>query len=257
MSFDFSGKVVVVTGASRGIGRAITVAFANSGATVVGLARGDMKETAAACGPGRFEAVAFDAESLDAAGAKATIAGILAKHGRIDVLVNNAGTIRRAPAHEFPENDWNAVLQINLTAPFLLAQASGARWIHEGAGKTPEPARLKIINIASLLSLQGGVNVVSYAAAKHGVAGMTKALANEWASKRVNVNAIAPGYIETDNTAPLRADPDRSAAILSRIPQGRWGTPEDIAGTCLFLASPAADYLNGVVLNVDGGWMGR
>ena len=256
MSFDFTGKVVLVTGASKGIGAAIAVAFAKAGATVVGLARGDQSATAKAAGA-RYEALEFDAEKLDAAGAAKLVAGVVAKHGRLDVLVNNAGTIRRAPAHEHPESDWNAVLQINLTAPFLLAQAVGARWIREGAAKAGPEDRLRIVNIASLLSFQGGINVIGYTASKHGIAGVTKALANEWASKRINVNALAPGYIETDNTAPLRADPDRSAAILGRIPEGRWGKPDDIAGTTLFLASPAADYLNGVVLNVDGGWMGR
>jgi 2-deoxy-D-gluconate 3-dehydrogenase len=256
MSQDFSGKVVVVTGASKGIGAAIAVAFAKAGATVVGLARGDQSETARNAGAA-FEGFHFDAEKLDAAGAKAVVAGIVEKHGRIDVLVNNAGTIRRAPAHEHPESDWQAVMQINLTAPFLLAQAVGAWWIREGAEKAPESARLKIVNIASLLSFQGGINVISYTASKHGIAGVTKALANEWASKRINVNALAPGYIETDNTAPLRADPDRSASILGRIPEGRWGKPEDIAATTLFLSSSGADYLNGTVLNVDGGWMGR
>lgn len=256
MSSDFSDKVVLVTGASKGIGGAIAVAFAKAGATVVGLARGDQSATAAEAGA-RYEAVAFDAETLDAAGAAKLVAGIVAKHGRVDVLVNNAGTIRRAPAHEHPEADWNAVLQINLTAPFLLSQAVGAWWIREGSAKIAAPARLKIVNIASLLSFQGGVNVASYTASKHGIAGVTKALANEWSSKRANVNALAPGYIETDNTAPLIADPVRSKSILDRIPEGRWGEPEDIAGTCLFLASPAADYLNGTVLNVDGGWLGR
>lgn len=254
-TFDFTGKIVLVTGASKGIGADIAVAFAQAGATVVGLARGDQSETARRAGS-RFVAMSFDAETLDAAGARALVDDILLRFGGADVLVNNAGTIRRAPAESHPEADWRAVLQINLTAPFLLSQAVAARRIAEGL-PAPGRSRLKIVNIASLLSFQGGVNVVSYTASKHGVAGVTKALANEWASKGINVNALAPGYIETDNTAPLRADPDRSAAILARIPEGRWGVPADIAATTLFLASAQADYLNGVVLNVDGGWMGR
>ena len=256
MSFDFTHKVVLVTGSSKGIGRSVAVAFAKAGATVVGLARGDQSETAAEAGA-RFHAEYFDAEKLDAEGAAGIVAGIVSKFGRVDALINNAGTIRRAPAHEHPQSDWNAVIQINLTAPFLLAQAVGAWWIREGSAAVAEPARLKIVNIASLLSFQGGLNVISYTASKHGIAGVTKALSNEWASRRVNVNALAPGYIETDNTAPLIADPVRNKAILDRIPAGRWGDPCDISGTCLFLASPAADYLNGAVLNVDGGWMGR
>ncbi len=167
----------------------------------------------------------------------------------VDILVNNAGTIRRAPAAEHPLEAWDELLEVNLSAPFLLAQALGADMAARGAGK--------IIFTASLLSFQGGINVVSYTASKHAIAGVTKALANEWASSGVNVNAVAPGYIATDNTQALRDDPVRARAILERIPAGRWGRPEDIAGAVVFLASPASDYVNGTVLAVDGGWLGR
>jgi 2-dehydro-3-deoxy-D-gluconate 5-dehydrogenase len=173
------------------------------------------------------------------------------------VLVNNAGVIRRAPAVDFPETDWNEVLHTNLSAPFFLCQAVAKWWLTGGRESLPADARLKIINIASLLSFQGGILVPAYTASKHGIAGITKALANEWAKERINVNAIAPGYIATENTRALREDAKRNQAIVERIPEGRWGKPEDIAGACVFLASKNADYLNGSVLNVDGGWLGR
>ena len=166
------------------------------------------------------------------------VAPVLKQAGRIDGLVNNAGIIRRAPAVDFSEADWNEVLRLNLSAPFFLCQAAARWWIHGGREKSPAGARLKIVNIASMLSFQGGIFVPSYTASKHGIAGITKALANEWAKERINVNAIAPGYISTENTRPLREDPKRSQTVLDRIPEGRWGTPDDIAGGCVFLASP-------------------
>lgn len=250
---------MLVTGASRGIGQSICVAFAKHGATVVGVARSELAETGAAVKAAGGEFVANNAdlgtgtqkESAD------VIAQILAKTGKIDVLVNNAGIIRRAPAKDFSEADWNAVIATNLNSPFFLMQAVGKWWIETGRAKAPETARLKLVNIASLLSFQGGITVPAYAASKHGIAGVTKALANEWAKERINVNAIAPGYIATENTKALREDPVRNKAIGDRIPEGRWGKPEDIADPVVFLASNESDYLNGTVINVDGGWLAR
>jgi 2-deoxy-D-gluconate 3-dehydrogenase len=177
------------------------------------------------------------------------VAQIVRGLGRVDILVNNAGTIRRTPAIDFSEADWDDVLQINLKAAFFLSQAVARVMLSEGGGK--------IINIASMLSFQGGINVPSYTAAKSALAGVTRALANEWAKHHINVNAIAPGYMATDNTAALRADPSRSASILERIPAGRWGTPDDLKGAVVFLASSASDYLNGAIIPVDGGWLAR
>jgi 2-deoxy-D-gluconate 3-dehydrogenase len=255
----FENKVVVVTGASRGIGQAICIAFAREAAQVVGVARSDLGATQAqvkAAG-GTFIALPADLASGTQSEAQNVVARILEQTGRIDALVNNAGIIRRVPAVDFSEADWNDVLRVNLSAPFFLAQAAAKWWIAHGRTAATPDARLKIVNIASLLSFQGGITVPAYAASKHGLAGITKALANEWASQRINVNAIAPGYITTENTQALREDANRNAAILSRIPEGRWGVPEDIAGGCVFLASPDANYLNGAILNIDGGWLGR
>ncbi|MGR3197718.1 MAG: SDR family oxidoreductase, partial [Paracoccus sp. (in: a-proteobacteria)] len=173
----------------------------------------------------------------------------LEKLGGLDKLINNAGIIRRADSVDFTEEDWDAVIDTNLKTTFFLCQAAGRHMLAQGSGK--------IVNIASLLSFQGGIRVPSYTASKHGVAGLTKLMANEWAARGLNVNAIAPGYIETNNTEALRADPDRSKAILDRIPAGRWGRPEDIAQTAVFLAAPASDYVNGAIINVDGGWLAR
>jgi 2-dehydro-3-deoxy-D-gluconate 5-dehydrogenase len=255
----FQGKVVIVTGASRGIGQAICVAFAREGATVIGVARSDLAEAGAAVKSAGGEFVAANADLSKGTQKEAAdlIAGILQKAGRIDALVNNAGIIRRAPAVDFSEKDWNEVLQTNLSSPFFLCQAVGKWWLTAGREKSPADSRLKIVNIASLLSFQGGITVPAYTASKHGIAGVTKALANEWAKERINVNAIAPGYIATENTKALREDANRNKAILDRIPEGRWGKPEDIAGGCVFLASGDSDYLNGAVLNIDGGWLGR
>jgi 2-dehydro-3-deoxy-D-gluconate 5-dehydrogenase len=250
--FDLTGRLAVVTGARRGIGRAIARGLAEAGADIIGVSAhlesdgGEVGKDVAAAGRS-FEAITADLADRDAVRA---LGDRLAGRDRpVDILVNNAGTIRRTPAAEHSDADFDLVVQVNLNAQFVLARALGAAMLRRGAGK--------IIFTASLLSFQGGINVPGYTAAKHGVAGLTKALANEWAPHGVNVNAIAPGYIATDNTQALRDDPDRSAAILDRIPAGRWGTPEDIAAAAVFLASDAAAYVNGTVLAVDGGWLGR
>ena len=255
----FTDKTVIVTGVSRGIGQAIALGFAREGAHVVGVGVSAATETAdkvAALGAG-FTSVQADFAKLDQAGARDIVAQAVEATGRVDVLVNNAGIIRRHPAVEFPEDDWNTVMQVNLNAPFFLCQAVAGWWLGGGRESSPAEARLRIVNIASMLSFQGGIFVPAYTASKSAIAGVTKALACEWAKERINVNAVAPGYIATENTKPLREDPVRNPAILARIPEGRWGAPEDIAGSCVFLASSDADYLNGAVLNVDGGWLAR
>ncbi|MFD1933358.1 MULTISPECIES: SDR family oxidoreductase [Nonomuraea] len=251
-AFDLTGKSAVVTGARRGIGRAMARALAEAGADVIGVSANletvgsDVEKDVVAAGRS-FEAIRTDFADPDAVRA---LAAHLARPERpVDILVNNAGTIRRAPATEHPDADWELVLQVNLTAQFALARAVGAAMVARGRGK--------IIFTASLLSFQGGINVPGYTAAKHGVAGLTKALANEWAPHGVNVNAIAPGYIATDNTQALQDDSVRSRAILDRIPAGRWGAADDLAGATVFLASDAAAYVHGAVLPVDGGWLGR
>lgn len=252
-------KVVIVTGASRGIGQAICAAFAREGTKVVGVARSDLAATGTqvnAAG-GEFIPVKADLDKGTQKQAADLVANVLRQTGRIDALVNNAGIIRRAPAVDFSEKDWNEVLQTNLSTPFFLCQAAAKWWLTDGRKKSSGDSRLKIVNIASLLSFQGGITVPAYAASKHGIAGITKALANEWAKERININAIAPGYIATENTKALRDDANRNKAILDRIPEGRWGAPEDIAGAAVFLASKDADYLNGTILNVDGGWLAR
>lgn len=256
----FENKVVVVTGASRGIGQAICTAFVREGAKVAGVARGDLKETAeacAVCAGGAFIPIPADLGAGMQRVAADLIAEVVNQAGRVDALINNAGIIRRAPAVDFSEADWNDVMRTNLSSPFFLCQAAAKWWLTEGREKSPADARLKIVNIASLLSFQGGILVPAYTASKHGVAGITKALANEWAKERINVNAVAPGYIATENTRALREDTKRNQAILDRIPESRWGRPEDIAGGCVFLASADSDYLNGAVINIDGGWLGR
>jgi 2-deoxy-D-gluconate 3-dehydrogenase len=249
--FDLSGKVALVTGASGGLGAAMAIALAEAGADVAvhGHSRpldGTCAEIAAV---GR-RAVPLVANLQDRASTDGLVRNTLdAFGGRFDILINNAGSVRRKPAVEHPDEDWDAILEINLTSVFRLARAAGKHFLAQGSGK--------IVNTASLLSFQGGITVPGYAAAKGGVAQLTKALANEWAGRGVNVNAIAPGYMATDNTAPLRADPDRSRQILERIPAGRWGHPRDVAGAAVFLCSRAADYIHGHLLVVDGGWMGR
>ena len=249
--FSLEGKTALVTGASRGLGRAIAEGFAEAGADVVcaSTAREGTADTAAAIRDAGREAwqVAADLSDRDALEAMAEEAE--EKAGPVDILVNNAGAIRRHPATEFPTEDWDHVTQINQDAVFLLCQHFGRSMVERGHGK--------IINTASLLSFTGGITVPAYTASKHAVAGLTKAFANEWASEGVQVNAIAPGYYRTDNTQPLQDDEERFRSIKERIPAGRWGEPEDLAGAAVFLASSASDYVNGHILVVDGGWRAR
>jgi 2-dehydro-3-deoxy-D-gluconate 5-dehydrogenase len=240
--FSLSGKTALVTGARTGIGRAIAVGLASAGAKLILLGRGDLSGISSSV----VDVVSVDLEDPSAVGP--ALAPVLDAH-RIDVLVNNAGTIGRGPAASVSLEDWRRVLSVNLDSAFVLSQLVGSQMLAAGSGK--------IVNIASLLSFQGGILVPAYTASKHALAGLTKALANEWASSNVQVNAIAPGYIATNNTAVLQADPAREPAIRSRIPAGRWGTPEDLVGAAVFLSSRASDYVTGHVLVVDGGWMGR
>lgn len=249
-AFRLDGRVALVTGASRGLGAAMAVALAEAGADVA--CHGNSRSPEATCEDVRAAGRRALAVTGDLAGPDVParlVEETLAAFGRLDVLVNNAGTIRRAPAAATSEEDWAAVIQVNLNAVFRLCQEAGRHMLERGSGR--------IINIASLLSFQGGIFVPAYTASKSAVAGLTKALANEWASKGVNVNAIAPGYFRTDNTAALQADETRSRQILERIPAGRWGEPSDLAGAVVFLASDASAYVHGHILTVDGGWMGR
>lgn len=248
--FRIEGKTALVTGAASGLGAAIAIAFAEAGAAVACHGnRRPADDTAQQIVKAGGKAIAVSADLSDPDAADTLIGAVLKEFGRLDILVNNAGMIRRAPAEEFPLQDWNEVLQVNLTSPFRLSQLAGKHMLERGSGK--------IINIASLLSFQGGIRVPSYAASKGGIAQVTKALANEWAGRGVQVNAIAPGYFATENTAPLRGDEGRNQQIQDRIPAGRWGDPVDLAGAAVFLASPASDYVNGEVLVVDGGWLAR
>jgi 2-dehydro-3-deoxy-D-gluconate 5-dehydrogenase len=251
-SFRLDGKVALVTGASRGLGQAMAVGLAEAGADIAGLDRTpDCAETCAAVEAlgRRFLSIECDLLATPVAGLSDVVGQVVGTLGRLDILINNAGIIRRTPALDYSEADWDAVLDINLKALFFLSQAAARVMVAQGGGK--------IINVASMLSFQGGILVPSYTAAKSAVAGVTRALANEWSSKHVNVNAIAPGYMATDNTAPLRADPARSAAIMDRIPAARWGLPEDLKGIVVLLASPAGDYMHGAIVPVDGGWLAR
>jgi 2-deoxy-D-gluconate 3-dehydrogenase len=245
--FDLSGKIAIVTGASRGIGRGAAVALANAGAHVMCVGRDNeaLSETVRLLPPNSGSIVEADVTHPEQV--LSVVDATLRVHGQIDILVNNAGIIRRSAAIDYSGEDWNDVIDTNLNAVFAWSQAVGKSMIERGSGK--------IINVASLLSFTGGINVAAYAAAKGGVAQLTKALSNEWAKYNVQVNAIAPGYIITDATAPLRNNAERSKQLLSRIPAGRWGEPEDLAGSFLFLASAASDYVNGHILTVDGGYL--
>ena len=250
--FDLTGKTALVTGCKRGIGRAMAEALAEAGADIIGVSASletsgsDIEKAVTACGR------AFHGYQCDFSDRQAVTAfaeAVMGNHRRIDILVNNAGTIRRAPAAEHSDELWDEVIEVNLSAQFVLTREIGRAMVENGSGK--------VIFTASLLTFQGGITVPGYAASKGGIGQLTMAFANEWASKGVNVNAIAPGYINTDNTEALRNDPDRSKSILDRIPAGRWGLPKDFAGPVVFLASDASDYMHGSILTVDGGWMGR
>lgn len=248
-AFSLEGRVAIVTGTSGGLGQAIAVALAEAGADIAGVGVSDSSDTAAqvtALGC-RYLQVKADLSSIKPV--SGIIERTLAELGGLHILVNNAGIIRRNDAVDFSEHDWDDVMNVNIKSAFFLAQAAGRHFIAQGRGK--------IINIASMLSFQGGIRVPSYTASKSGIAGITKLLANEWGAKGVNVNAIAPGYMATDNTALLRADADRNKSILERIPAGRWGVPADLGGTAVFLAASASDYVNGAVIPVDGGWLAR
>ena len=250
-SFRLDHKIALVTGASSGIGLSIAVALAQAGATVACHGNSHPAEaTAHTIRDAGGSATAFSADLSNPTGPDELFHAVLAEYARVDILINNAGIILRHDATDYPFDDWQKVMQVNLNAVFQLSQLFGRSLITCG---TPG----KIVNIASLLSFQGGIRVPAYAASKGGVAQLTKALANEWASKQIQVNAIAPGYIATDNTAALRNDETRNRQILERIPAGRWGAPDDIAATAVFLASPAANYITGAILNVDGGWLAR
>jgi 2-deoxy-D-gluconate 3-dehydrogenase len=251
-SFNLTGKIALVTGCKRGIGKAMALALAEAGADIIGvsanleLTNSEVEKEIVALGR---SFTAYQADFSDRESLYDFIKQLIKKFPRIDILVNNAGTILRDPAADHSDEYWDEVLEVNLTSQFILSREIGRNMIANGSGK--------IIFTASLLSFQGGINVPGYAASKGGIARLTMALANEWASKGINVNAIAPGYISTDNTEALRNDADRSASILARIPAGRWGQPEDFKGPIVFLASAASNYVNGTILTVDGGWMGR
>lgn len=248
--FDLTGKTAIVTGAGRGLGEAIALGLAQAGADVALVTNRTPADKAADAirALGR-KAITIQADVSDRSKLPGIIERTIDELGRIDILVNNAGIIRRTPAAEHSYEDWQDVIDVNLNSVFVLCQLAGKHMIEQGSGK--------IINIASMLSFQGGITVPGYTSSKHAVAGLTKALANEWAAKGLQVNAIAPGYMSTDNTEALREDPVRSTQILQRIPAGRWGTSEDLIGPAIFLASAASDYMNGHILAVDGGWLVR
>ncbi len=250
-SFKLDGRVAFVTGAAQGLGQGYAIALAEAGADIAVLDRADTSQTCqaiTALGKRCLE-LQCDLRQASVEELNQLVGKVVSELGRLDILVNNAGIIRRAPAVDFSEKDWDDVLQINLKSVFFLSQAAGRVMSKQGGGK--------IINVASMLSFQGGIIVPSYTAAKSAVAGITRALANEWAKYHINVNAIAPGYMATENTAPLRADAARSEAILDRIPAGRWGQPDDLKGTIVFLSSAASDYMTGAIVPVDGGWLAR
>ncbi|WP_417703512.1 2-dehydro-3-deoxy-D-gluconate 5-dehydrogenase KduD [Rheinheimera aquimaris] len=248
--FSLAGQTALVTGASRGLGQAIAFALAEAGAKVICASSSSegSRDTVAKITAAGGQALVLAADLSDEAAVEQLAEQALAQ-GPVDILVNCGGTIFRAPAHQFPMQEWHKVIAVNLDSAFLLSQRLGAEMIKRKSGK--------IINIASMLSYSGGITVPAYTASKHAIAGLTKALANEWAQHNIQVNAIAPGYFRTDNTAALQADTERNAAITARIPAARWGEPEDLAGAAVFLASGASDYVNGHVLAVDGGWLAR
>lgn len=250
-NFRVNGKLALVTGSSRGIGKAIAVALAESGADIIGVSSkpepGSEVEKAVTAAGKKF--YSYQCDLTDRSSLYSFIEKVKANHPRIDILINNAGHILRKPVAEHPDEYWDTIININLNAQFILTREIGKRMVEHGAGK--------IVFTCSLLSFQGGINVPGYAASKGAVSSLLKAFSNEWAKSGVTVNGVAPGYIATDNTEQLRADAERSAAILSRIPAGRWGTPEDLTGAFVFLSSPASDYMNGTIITVDGGWMGR
>ncbi len=248
--FSLKGKVAIVTGASTGLGQGMAISLADAGADIVGVDYVDMPETkekVEAVGK-KFLGVVANLMSIEPI--QAIVDKAVETFGRVDILVNNAGIIRRADAIEFSEKDWDDVMNINVKTVFFFSQAVAKQYIEQGTGG-------KIINIASMLSFQGGIRVPSYTASKSGVMGITRLMANEWAKHNINANAIAPGYMATNNTALLRADEDRNKAILDRIPAGKWGLPEDLQGPIIFLASSASDYVNGYTIAVDGGWLAR
>lgn len=247
--FDLTGKVAIVTGANTGIGQGIAIALAQAGASIAAVGRSSMGETRALVEEAKVRFVEIKADLGTIAPVGTIVEGALKALGGLDILVNNAGIIRRNDAIDFSEEDWDAVMDTNLKSAFFLSQAAARHMIGNGHGK--------IINIASLLSFQGGIRIPSYTASKSGLAGITRLLACEWAGRGINVNAIAPGYFVTNNTMALREDQDRSAQILARIPAARWGEPSDIGGAAVFLASRASDYVHGTILPVDGGWLAR
>ena len=246
--FDLTGKTAIVTGASSGIGQAIAVALAAAGARVAGVARSSQDATAGAVKGTGGDFLAIKADLVTIEPVERILDETIAWAGRADILINNAGIIRRADPLEFSEKDWDDVINVDLKSVFFLAQAFAKRALARGGGA-------KIVNVASILAFVGGIRVPSYAASKHGVAGITKLLANEWAAKGINVNAIAPGYVRTEATQALQDDPARSERLLARIPAGRWGEPADIGGAAVFLSSRAADYCHATILVVDGGWL--
>ncbi|SFI44893.1 2-deoxy-D-gluconate 3-dehydrogenase [Bosea sp. OK403] len=248
--FSLEGRTALVTGANTGIGQGIALALAEAGATIVAAGRSDMSETLGLIEAAGGNAIPLQLDLQQPGSAAEAIASAVTTAGPLDILVNNAGIIRRSDALDFSEADWDEVMNLNLKAVFFLSQAFARAALAAGRGA-------RIVNIASLLSFQGGIRVASYTASKSGLAGLTRLLACEWAAKGINVNAIAPGYIETNNTQALRADPERSTAILARIPAARWGQRSDIGGAAVFLASDAAAYMHGAILPVDGGWLAR
>jgi len=247
--FNLAGRTALVTGANTGLGQGIAVALAQAGADIVAVGRSPATDTLARVQALGRRVLDVRADLSTTGPVREVVDAAIGLNGRLDIVVNNAGIIRRADSLDVEEADWDAVIDTNLKSPFFLAQAAARHMAGNGGGK--------IINIASLLSFQGGIRVPAYAASKSAVAGLTRALANEWAAQGINVNAIAPGYFDTNNTAALRADPVREPAILARIPAGRWGQPQDLGGAAVFLASHASDYVHGIVLPVDGGWLAR